>query len=334
MLSFDDVKEGMKDKDRGIYGTDYAQAHMELANALLQEAKAADPKFELWFAPTKYSGLKDNHYWQTLRGKLDPSIQVIWTGPAILSKSITSEQADQVAKLLGRKPLIWDNYPVNDYTYEIEKRPQLLMGPIEARDGTLSKHTAGLLANPMIQPEASKIALFTIGKYLQSPAAYSPEQAWNEALQSMDGIGDPQKFALFCTYSRASMLEEQNTHFLTQANVYWNEYVAPKLKKQPINEAGKTTLLTEFGALVDLPKSLRATMTNQGLWQEIEPWAQKLAKEGKIGLLAVKMLDLEPQDPKRQELRKQVEVGIQALEQDPLLIGEEIVEFAKAALQK
>lgn len=334
MLSFDDVKEELKDKDRGIYGTDYAQAHIELANAVLSEGKAADPKFELWFAPTRYHGVKDNAYWQTLRGKLDPSVQVIWTGPSILSKSITSEQADQVAKLLGRKPLIWDNYPVNDYTYEIKKRPQLLMGPIEGRDDDLGQHTAGLLANPMIQPETSKMALFTIGQYLQSPMTYDVKAAWEDALkQSIEGTDGSEAFSRFATYSRSSMLREENLEFQTMADAYWNQYYAPKVSNGTVNEEAMNTLRREFEMVRDLSKSLKS-LNNQELWQEIEPWAQKLAQEGEAALLAVEMLSLDHTDPKRQELRKRVGASLRELDQNPLLIGEEIVQFTKTAFEK
>lgn len=329
MLSFDDVKEDLKVEDQSVYGSDYARAQMDLANELLTVEKQKDQAFQLWFAPTIYYGLQDNEYWQTLRSKLDPSIQVIWTGPAILSKSIDSQQADQAAKLLGRMPLIWDNFPVNDYTYEINKRPQLIMGPIEFRSADLYAHTAGVLVNPMIQPEASKPTLYTYGKYLHDPDGYDPNQAWQEAIQNMEGVTDPAMFAKFAEYARNSILRTDPTpHFISLAGAYWNVYDSGKVGVE------KDDLRRELELLRDLPKQLHNTITNQHLLKEVDPWVTKLGAEADAALLALEMVELKKSDLKRQALRGRVEEKLRVLQQNPLKIGEEVFEFAQRALTR
>ncbi|TCP59235.1 hyaluronoglucosaminidase [Tumebacillus sp. BK434] len=319
MLSFDDVQDELKDKDRGIYGTNYAEAHMQLANALLADGKKKDPGFELWFAPTRYWGVKDHPYWQTLREQLDPAISVIWTGPEILSKKIDSADADKVAQLLGRKPLIWDNYPVNDYTYAIANEPQLFFGPLEARSEDLQAHVSGLLANPMVQPESSKPALYSISKYLQNPAAYDPEKSYVEGLSELKGVGKSGLFNKFTDYSRRSMFAEDE----------WN----PKFKEL-VDAEDTARLKKEFDELKGLRGELQKSTTNKQLLKEIDPWLMKLSREGELGLLTLRMLAAAPGTPERAELTRQTEAELNKLKQEPYKIGEEILTFVDLSLQK
>ncbi|MGB8954370.1 MAG: protein O-GlcNAcase [Tumebacillaceae bacterium] len=309
MLSFDDIQQKLNQADQQVYGGDYAHAQMELANYVLETEREKNPNFQLWFAPTTYYGVKDNAYWQTLRSQLDASVQVIWTGSWILAPSITSEQADNVAKLLGRKPLIWDNYPVNDYTYSVKKRPQLFMGPLEFRAPDLYAHSTGLLANPMIQPEASKIALATVGDYLDHPETYDPANAWQESLQAIGGEG----LRKFSEYAMESSLHKEN-------NASFAKLVAGNDKEK---------LRQELELLRDLPKQVAAELAGKPLLQELEPWLSKLGKEGEAGVLALQVLS----DPKRADLKKQLTAKIQELQKDNLKIGEDVFEFANHALQ-
>ncbi|HEU4964582.1 MAG TPA: beta-N-acetylglucosaminidase domain-containing protein, partial [Bacilli bacterium] len=210
LLSFDDVERRVKAADQTVYGSNYAQAHIDLANRLLHAGRQQDPQFRLWFAPTTYYGLQDSPYWQAIRSSLDPSIPVIWTGEWVLNKAIGSEQADQVAQLIGRKPLLWDNYPVNDWTYAVQHQPQLLMGPLEHRASDLPAHLDGYLTNPMIQPEASKVALATIGDYLHDPSGYNanPDAFWEQSIRELNGNGDANALLTFCRFSSESSLTD------------------------------------------------------------------------------------------------------------------------------
>ncbi|KLU63552.1 O-GlcNAcase NagJ precursor [Peptococcaceae bacterium CEB3] len=327
MLSFDDVEHTLKSADQRVYGSDYPRAQVELADKVLRDERRHDPSFRLWLAPTDYYGLKDSPYWRTIRSRLDSSVQVIWTGQWVLNKEINGSQAAQVGKLLGRKPLIWDNYPVNDYTYVVKKAPQLFMGPLENRSSGLSRQAAGLLANPMIQAEASKVALSTVGQYLINPAAYSPERAWDAALAARQGVGNAAAFRRFCLYSSRSLLNDSgNPDFLRLVSAYWQDYRAGK------RGASETNLKQELEAVSQLPQTLAQTMTNKELLTEIEPWLIKLGQEGQAGLLALDYLDLPAKDPAKTGAKKQLEESVQKLTANNLRIGPEILEFAQAAL--
>ncbi|ARU61830.1 hypothetical protein CBW65_12910 [Tumebacillus avium] len=316
LLSFDDVQEIVKPEDQAVYGNDYATAHVDLANEVYRMEKEKDPDFQLWFAPTDYYGLGDSGYWRAIRSGLDPAIPVIWTGEWVLNQAVTSQQADRVAELLGRKPMLWDNFPVNDYTYAINKRPQLIMGPLENRSADLGEHLSGYLTNPQIQPEASKVALATIGDYLHDPHGYDAQAAWKAAMQAPDGVQDAEALLLFCKYAAESKLRPAgNPDFATLAANYWQNRDPAALRQ-------------EFQALAGLPERLRRSTNNPALLAEIDPWLTKLGREGQAGLLALDYL----QDPA--DTGEPFRALLGQIEANNLKIGEEIVEFLQQAAQQ
>lgn len=146
------------------------------------------------------------------------------------------------------------------------------MGPIEFRSADLHQHSAGLPTNPMIQPEASKLALYTIGQYLNHPASYNPKTAWHEALKNMEGVSNPEPLAIFSEYSRLGALRsDPNPYFISLAGVYWIAYDSGNVGADEVDP-----LRREFEQLKDLPKQLRSSVTNPQLLAEINPWLDKL----------------------------------------------------------
>jgi hyaluronoglucosaminidase len=327
MLSFDDVERSLKPVDQRVYGSDYARAHVDLANRLLKDERQRDTQFQLWFAPTTYYGLSDNHYWQIIRTRLNTSIPVIWTGKWVLNQSITSSQAIQVTKLIGRKPILWDNYPVNDYTYVVKKAPALLMGPLDHRSSDLPDHLSGYIANPMIQPESSKVPLATVGQYFSNPHSYQPLNAWQTAIQSAEGIQDPTAFHTFCMYSSQSTLNPGGyDSFQTMASVFWQTRATAN------HVSSENALRRELRTLQQLPHQLHSTVTNSALLAEFDPWLTKLGMEGQVGLLALDYLDMSPSDQGRISKRQALLSQFQSLQGNSLDIGNEIMAFIQKSL--
>ncbi|QSO53515.1 beta-N-acetylglucosaminidase domain-containing protein [Alicyclobacillus curvatus] len=317
MLSFDDIETDLKPTDKAVYGTNYALAQMELANQVLSDERQQDPRFQLWFAPTSYYGLTDGPYWQTLRSTLSANIKVIWTGKWVLNQTISSTQAETITRLLGRKPLIWDNYPVNDYTYNPGKPHQLMLGPLQGRDATLLSHVSGYLSNPMLQPDASKLALATIADYLQNPNGYQPKTAWTNAIRHMPGVTNSALFEQFAAFNTKSILNPSGdapTRPLISA--FWNASSATE------RTTAQTQLAAEFRMLADLPRNLSPTITDKELLHEIQPWLTKLGEEGSGGLAALNVID-GPTARNKQELSK----DIRMVTASPYDIGDSIITF-------
>lgn len=118
--------------------------------------------------PTYYSddpvldrvfGARPPDYLEQLGKRLDAKIQVFWTGEEVISREISPGHLRRVADQLGRKPFLWDNYPVNDG----QRLSQYLhlrgfTGRPAANDGLLAAH--GI--NPALQPMLARIPALTL----------------------------------------------------------------------------------------------------------------------------------------------------------------------------
>ncbi len=84
---------------------------------------------EWWICPSYYSedvllervfGQFEPKFLETLAQYLPPNIPCFWTGPSVVSKSITLAHVRRIAKKIKRPLLLWDNYPVNDLSMRDE----------------------------------------------------------------------------------------------------------------------------------------------------------------------------------------------------------------------
>lgn len=112
----------------------------------------------------KYFGAMPPDYLEELGGQLDSRIDVFWTGPKVFSEEFPDDHLLEVADKLRRKPLLWDNYPVND-----SKRlcGRLHLRPFTARGAHLKTLARGHMANPMNQPWLSQLPLYSLGRLYQ-----------------------------------------------------------------------------------------------------------------------------------------------------------------------
>ena len=136
------------------------------------------PAVRLTLVPTEYVGTHPSPYLAQLAGGLPDRVELMWTGPTVCSPTIDADAARGWRHAIGDRPLVlWDNYPVNDTVMEAE----LHLGPYTGRAAALTDEVDGVLCNPMLQPQASKVALATAAAFLRDPARYEPAAAWAEA---------------------------------------------------------------------------------------------------------------------------------------------------------
>lgn len=176
LLLADDIPAALDAATAGRF-TDLADAHAWLVNRV---AGACDAP--LAFCPTEYHG-PGGAYLHRLAGAIPPRVSLNWTGMEVCSSSITAAEAQAIGEVLGRPPLIWDNYPVNDAAMT----GQLHIGPIRDRDPDLEGVTAGIWVNPAMQPEASLVPMATWADFLADPAGYDPDASWARALERVAG---------------------------------------------------------------------------------------------------------------------------------------------------
>jgi hypothetical protein len=118
-----------------------ATKHRNLANELIEELKT-----QVWLVPTHYAGTTSSPYLETLFDGLHDDVLVMWTGVHVVNDSITAIDAQlRTTACDSRKPLLWDNTPVNDAIMS----EALHLGPYASREITMRDEISGLLLNPM-----------------------------------------------------------------------------------------------------------------------------------------------------------------------------------------
>jgi hypothetical protein len=169
--------------------TDLAERQVAIAHDLIGASRARS----FLFCPTYYSddpiqasalGPMPERYLEHVGRLLDPGVAIFWTGPRICSREYAEAHLRDVAARLGRRPFLWDNYPVNDTP---RLASHLLLRAVTGRPGALREWTSGLAANPMNQAELSKIPLLTLRESLTRGDAYDPNVAFREAARILCG---------------------------------------------------------------------------------------------------------------------------------------------------
>jgi len=187
-LFLDDVPPELQDPQDQARFKSVAAAHVYVVNKLYHYLLSQSPENRLTVTPTTYTndwGRRD--YIRELGAGVDPDVKLVWTGTKVVPPQITAAQALEWGKLLQRKPLLWDNFPVND---GIPWR--LNLGPLRGRDPNLASAVSGFFSNPMNQAHASMIPLQTVADYLWNSTAYSPERALERAIVDQYGQGSPE----------------------------------------------------------------------------------------------------------------------------------------------
>lgn len=130
----------------------------------------------------KLFGKKPDNYLQVLGKELDSAIDVFWTGTKVCSQSYPESHLKEVGERLGRRPFIWDNYPVNDGA---KLSLYLHLRAFENRPYQMSKWVSGHAVNPMNQAHISQIPLMTLTMSYQRQNHYSPSDAFVEAVERL-----------------------------------------------------------------------------------------------------------------------------------------------------
>lgn len=121
----------------------------------------------LLFCPSYYSfdpildkvfGQRPAGYVEGLKDMMPAEVEICWTGPKVISPEISAQHLDEVTKLLGRKPFIWENLFANDGPKNCKF---LKLKLFTGRDSSLLKQTQGVGFNLMNQPYLSQLLFLT-----------------------------------------------------------------------------------------------------------------------------------------------------------------------------
>jgi hypothetical protein len=182
-LFLDDVPPTLQhEEDRATFAN-LAEAHAQLINRLHQDVDRRGGTLAV--TPTTYTNAwGDRDYLRQLGESVHDDVLFFWTGVDVAAPEITAAQAREWGELISRKPLVWDNYPVNDFA-----RWRLFLGPVRYRAADLGSAVAGILANPMNEAHASMLPLATLAEYVRDPHGYDPDSARARAVELLYGPG-------------------------------------------------------------------------------------------------------------------------------------------------
>ncbi len=180
-LLFDDIAPRLSAADSAKFKS-VAAAQAWFTNQFFGWLKQRVPDARLFFCPTPYCArmcepsVCESGYLRDLGELLDPAIDVFWTGPEIVSQTISVASIRELSVLLRRPPVIWDNLHANDYDLR-----RIYLGPYAGRPTALKAVTRGVVANPNCEFELNFVALHTLGQFAVAKN-YSPAAAWAKAI--------------------------------------------------------------------------------------------------------------------------------------------------------
>jgi hyaluronoglucosaminidase len=129
-------------------------------------------------------GRRPEAYLESLGRLLDPAVEIMWTGEEVCSREMSPRHLDRVAGQIGRKPFLWDNYPVNDGPLMSQ---HLHLRAFTGRPAAIGAHISAHGVNPASQPMLSLVPALTLAmSYAQGPA-YCYGAAFDEAAATVFG---------------------------------------------------------------------------------------------------------------------------------------------------
>jgi len=137
-----------------------------------------DPLLDRIFGP------RPQNYLEEFGVRLDPSIDIFWTGEEIVARAFSAGHVDRVASLIGRKPFLWDNYPVNDG----KRMSQFLhLRAFTGRPARIADRIAAHAVNPALQPVLTRIPALTLAQSYALGDAYEYGRAFEDAATAVAG---------------------------------------------------------------------------------------------------------------------------------------------------
>jgi hyaluronoglucosaminidase len=270
------------EKEFGTGGAAAGRAQAHLVNEVDADFVAThDGAAPLQMVPTEYAGTSQSPYKKVIADRLAPDVIVQWTGEEVVSPAVTADDARAAREVFGHPVLLWDNYPVNDYATD-----RLLLGPYTSREPGLTRQVAGVVANPMIQPYASKIALGTVADFTWNPRAYDPATAWSASIRELAG-GDRQvRSALraFADVNHSSVIDaQQGPDLRGSIRDFWHG-------GDPAALGSAFTRLEQAPAVLEKRLPAEQGPDGQGVVDDCRPWLEATGDWARAAHTALRML--------------------------------------------
>lgn len=179
-ILFDDMRGDVPDLARRQADIVHQAAARSGASQLLccPSYYSDDPVLDVAFGP------RPPDYLEELGRRLDPSISIMWTGEEVVSREYSPGHLERVAATIGRKPFLWDNYPVNDGA---RMSQHLHLRAFTGRPGRIGPLLSGHGVNLASQPVLSRIPALTLAESYAAGDAYEYGGAFDRAAEAVLG---------------------------------------------------------------------------------------------------------------------------------------------------
>lgn len=223
-------------------------------------------------------------YLEILGDKLDANIHIMWTGDRALS-DITADNLTWVQTILKRRPYIWWNFPVTDFSND-----RILMGEVCGITSAIQTDASAFVSNPMEYAEASKLALFSVANYTWNINAYDAKASWLAGIRSL--LPDAaEAFACFCRHSSATGTDHfprPESECIRQAA---DRFVKQYTQSGNWQAEDMQTLKDEFDRMALAADELRLAESNLALTREIDPWITAFGLWAQMGQEALELAE-------------------------------------------
>lgn len=177
-ILFDDMDGDLPDlAQRQAEIIDFVRLHSTAENIMMCPSYYSDDPIL-----DKVFGQRPDQYLEDLGKLLDPAIDIFWTGEKVCSTSYGADHLKNTAKKLGRKPFIWDNYPVNDGP---KMSDYLKIKAFNNSAAALEKYSAGHAVNPALQPILTLIPALTLSDFYGGNAGSDTQKAFKKAVEDV-----------------------------------------------------------------------------------------------------------------------------------------------------
>lgn len=251
----------MENVEKYFQSAALAQGH--LTNQVYTYLKEKQAAVDLVVCPTEYDNAFDSLYLKELTETLVPEIPFFWTGPSTLASQISEADLQLMHQVYQRPIIIWDNIPVNDYQKDYQR---LFISPYANRSPQIANpnyQVLGIVSNPMINWELSKVTLMDMSHYLWDASRYDPTSSFKDTLRTyMDTAIEADALEIFAYHNSNRHMHQDCPFEISQAI---------KDKDIPFLEAS----LKELAKACQLLKRSQ----NEKFTQEIAPWLARVEED-------------------------------------------------------
>jgi|WetSurMetagenome_2_1015567.scaffolds.fasta_scaffold00572_6 hypothetical protein len=177
-LLMDDIPPVVPKKSRNTFSS-LGQAHGLLLQCLLADIRKRRSGVTMWFCPTIYTdqlapeGIENCAYLKDLCASIPGDVQVMWTGPSVISKKLDRVSIGPVSRMFKGNIVIWDNLYANDYCPS-----RLFAGPYTGRSRNVYDVAQGMLINPTGMPHTDSLLLGILAAFNEKKSSTT---GWREA---------------------------------------------------------------------------------------------------------------------------------------------------------